>query len=287
MQTNYDTDPAIARAGMLADSRLLKHTASRLASGPIKAGMGVFRVPGFGSPGTHGADPGQVYQNPTPAVALDVDAIIATIATTTGIQTLVAADADGVVGVAEMYPARRVTLTVDAHADWDPTTGVLTYVNQEGIMVTEDLAIASSAALTTVGYVRQFVSFVIPAQTGTGGTATMGVAVLDSGITLADFEGVALYDASVEPYLTTPAASAAEFGDGDAIPVLVRGAVWVATEDACSAGQPVYLRIGGGAGGTQLGAFRSDTDSATAVLVTNARYARDSAIAGLNKVEFY
>lgn len=289
MQTSYDTDPAIARAGMLADTRLMKFTASRLASGPIKAGLGVFRVPGYGQPGTRVADPGQVYQNPSPAAAADVDAIIATIASAATEQTLASADADGVVGVAEMHPARRLTLVLDSHADWDATTAVMTYVNQDGQTVAESLSIPNggNTTLTITGYARQFVSLYIPAQSGTGGTATVGVAILDSGVTLADFEGVALYDASEEPYLTTPAASAAEYGDGDTIPVLYKGSVWVETEDACSAGDPVYVRIGAGSGGSQLGAFRNDDDTSTAVLVTNARFARDSSAGALNRVEFY
>lgn len=286
MQTAYNTDPAIARAGMLADSRLMKHTASRLASGPVKAGLGVFRVPGFGQPGTRTADPGQVYQNPSPGAALDVDAIVATGASAATPQVLTTADADGVVGAEDMFPARKLTVTCDAHTDWDATTGTISYVNHLGQTVTEDLALATSAALTTSGYARSFSGMTIPAQTGAGGAFTVGVAVLDASVTLADFEGVALYDSAKEPGVTT-SGEEAEYADEETVQVLVRGAVVVATEDACSSGGAVYVRVTSGAGGSQLGAFRSEADTASAVLVTGARYARDSAAGALNQVEFY
>jgi hypothetical protein len=306
MQTTYSSEPAIARAGMLADSRLMKHTASRIAAGSIKAGLGVFRVPSYGQPGTRTADPGQVYQNPSPAAAVDVDALLTLNAGAAAGVTIDAEDLNGVHGNAEMIPARNITVTTTAHADHDADADGLTvtYYNQEGVLVEEVFATADGGGEThtTAQKASRFVSAVFAADSMTSANATfsIGVTVLDSGVTLADFEGVALYDSAKEPgvgaFARTGALSVqgistftatAEYADQESVPVLVRGAVWVETEDACSAGGSVFVRIGAGAGGTQLGAFRSDADTATAVTVTGARYARDSQAGELNQVEFY
>ncbi len=285
MQLSHTTDPAVGRAGMLADLGP-KYTKSRIASGKVRAGYGVFRTPGYGGAGSQSYDPGQGYNIPVPGVALDVDAIAtgAVGISAATAKTILASQVDGVVGSGIMSPARRVTVTVDSSTDWDPTTGVITYVDQDGQTRTENLAIATSAALTTTGYVRQFVSLYLPAQTGAGGTLTIGVAVLDT-VNAADFEGVCLYSSGEEPFQTDATQVPAEFGDGDTLPVLDAGQVWVVTEEATDPTSTVYVRIGAGSGGSQLGAFRASADSATAVaLPSSCRFAYARA-AGLNVLE--
>lgn len=49
-----------------------------------------------------------------------------------------------------------------------------------------------------------------------------------------------------------------------AVGVLKKGRVWVQVEEAVVAGDPVFVRIAAGAGGTQLGAFRKTADTASA-----------------------
>lgn len=282
-QLTYNSEPAIGRAGVMADSRLMKHVQSRLAATAVKAGYGVFRVPGSGQPGSFIGDPGSVYQIPTPASAADVDAILATGgASSTSIQTISGAALNGVVGTSSMYPPRQVTLVLSNHADWDATNATLTYVNAVGETVSETLAIPNTGntTLTSTGYASRVISLVIPAQSGTGGTYTIGIAVLDGTVNLADFDGIAEYDAAITPDTATPA----EYPQGATVSVVYKGAVWVTTEDACSAGAAVYVRIGGT--GT-LGAFRSDADTSNAVAVTGARYLRDSGAGALNIVELY
>jgi hypothetical protein len=111
------------------------------------------------------------------AALADVDAIVATGATTTGIQTLTGATLDGVVGYRTMAAARRITLVLSSHADWDATTAVLTGKDIDGNTITESLAIPNGGAvtLTSTKRYRSVTSLVIPAQSGTGGTFTVGV----------------------------------------------------------------------------------------------------------------
>lgn len=292
MQLTYNTDPPIGRAGMLADTRIMKHTASRLAAGRIKAGYGVFKVPGYGQAGTRIGDPGQVWQTPAPSHVVDADAIMTAKASAAAGVTFLPASFDGVHGANVMTPARKVTVTTSAHADFDADADglVITYVNQYGVQVAETFATADAGneTFTTAGYAYEVVSvaFAADSMSGAAGTVTIGVAVLEATINLQDFVGVAQYDAAKEPF-DTVGTDAAEFGDKDAVNVLRKGAIWVTTEDACVAEGDVYVRIAVGAGGTQLGAFRSEADTASAVILTGARWGRDSAIGGLNILEMY
>lgn len=54
--------------------------------------------------------------------------------------------------------------------------------------------------------------------------------------------------------------------------VLHEGRMYVLPEQAVAVGDPVYARIAAGAGGTQLGAFRMDADTASAQLLNGARW---------------
>jgi hypothetical protein len=270
MQTSYDAKPAIGKEGMIADSRIMRNVISRISSGVIKAGRGVFRASSY-TPGLDSGNPGQIVQAISPVATLDVDAI----ATGTVIKSVVAgvtylaAVANGAVGADEMIPPRRLTVTFDASTDWDPGAGSISFLDENGELVTEALAVATSAALTTTAKARSFVGITLPAATGTGGTATIGIAAL--AFTLADFEGVAVYDASVEPPADAIAA-VTEYGDDMAIPVLETGAIYVLPETAVVPTDTVYVRVAAGAGGSDLGAFGNTADTATCVAVTNAKW---------------
>ena len=106
-----------------------------------------------------------------------VNAIVATLASTTGIQTLTGATLDGATGDDVMSVPRFITFIFDASADWDATTAVLTGIDGNGVVQTENIAIPNGGAttVTSTGKYLRVTSIVIPAQSGTGGTATVGV----------------------------------------------------------------------------------------------------------------
>jgi len=62
-----------------------------------------------------------------------------------------------------------------------------------------------------------------------------------------------------------------KYEDEEVMPVLRHGRVWVRVENAFVAGAAAFVRFASGAGGTQLGAIRTDADTATAVAVAGLR----------------
>lgn len=66
---------------------------------------------------------------------------------------------------------------------------------------------------------------------------------------------------------------------------LVDGRIWVTTEEAVTAGDPVYVRYAAGVGGTQLGAIRKSDPGSEAALLANAKFMTDGSAAGLAVVQ--
>ena len=90
------------------------------------------------------------------------------------------------------------------------------------------------------------------------------------------FLGIALLD-----HKRTTAAYAA----GDVVTIAVEGEVWVAVEDAATAGSQPFVRFAD-PGSTGLGSFRSDADTADAVGLPNAVFtSTQTSAGGLAKVK--
>ena len=289
VQSSYSRSPAEAVPGMLAEAFAPKRTRSKIARGLIKAGYGVFQVPTLGQGGTQMLDPGEVFHIANPALAADVDAIKTAITSSASVQTFTtSAHFDGVVGLTEMQPARKITLVLSSHADWDATNATLIGYDHNGQLQTETLAIPNggNATVTSSNTYRSVVSLSIPAQSGTGGTATVGIAALTAGLALVDFVGVSMRQSAKSSVATngifgypgiTSTSTTASYVDGESVPVLTAGGIWVFTEEAVVEGDPVYVRVASGAGGSVLGAFRNDADTASCVQIPDARFCRDAA----------
>ena len=67
--------------------------------------------------------------------------------------------------------------------------------------------------------------------------------------------------------------------------VLRRGRIWVVVEEAVAVGDPVFFRHTAGAGGSEIGAFRNDADTASCDQITNAQWLQGSAGAGVALLE--
>lgn len=294
MQLEYTQNIPIGRAGMIAD--LAPHyILSRIANGEIGQGRGVFRVPVTGAPGsTPPGFPGAVWQNPNVSIGADVDAIATALAGAAAADR-VYNDANGsfagVLGGDVTYPARRSTLTLNSHADWNAGDIEYDYVNHLGVEVTEVITVvdAGNATYTTTGYVAQPLEVRVPGtvQSTSNATMTIGYAALDASVTLADFVGIAVGDGRTREsgYPNTDASEDDPvYADKDTVPVMSMGAIWVRTEDACVENGAVYVRIAPNGANVLVGSFRSDADTANAVQVTRARYGRDSSAGGLNIV---
>lgn len=106
----------------------------------------------------------------------DVDAIVATLASSTSAQTLTGATLDGATGDDSMSTPRFITFTFSSHADWDATSATLAGVGPNGETQSETIAIPNGGAQTVTSTKRylRVTSIAIPIQAGTGGTATVG-----------------------------------------------------------------------------------------------------------------
>lgn len=76
------------------------------------------------------------------------------------------------------------------------------------------------------------------------------------------------------------------YRDGQMVPVLEEGAIMVRVEEAIAVGDPVYVRFASGAGGSQLGAFRNDADTATCRLLKGAYWITGASGAGVAELYF-
>lgn len=286
VQLAYTQNPAEAVLGMLAEGFRPYAADTRIARGFVRAGFGVFLSSGKSAPAdpTMGTsvDPGEVFHVPVDGAGADVDAIHVTGASSASIQNITAFD--GVIGNAEIQPPRQVTMVLSSHANWDATTAVITYVDENGATVSENLSIpdAGNATLTTVGKVRRVVSLNIPAQSGAAGTFTLGVVALAS-LTEALFSGVAirrmfkrtLNDSALYglPNLT---GGPADYIDGEELPCLTKGGIYVASETAVADGDPVYIRTAVNGANTVLGAFANVAGTGR-TLLNKARFKRSCA----------
>jgi hypothetical protein len=112
----------------------------------------------------------------TAAGDVDVDAIITTRASSASLQTIITTGLNGVVGQGAMDPPRSLAFVFNSHADWDATTAVVTGTDSAGNTISENFAIPNGGNATVSGtkLFRKVTQVVIPAQTGTNGTFTLG-----------------------------------------------------------------------------------------------------------------
>lgn len=281
VQSSYTQNPGEAVLGNFAEAFGARRVKSRISRGLTKAGFGVFLSSGAD---VSSVDPGEVYHVPFPAAGVSANALHSG-ASAASIQTITAFN--GVYGSSELQPPRQVTFTFDASTDWDPTSATLRYVNDKNVIVTETISVATSGTPSTTGRVKRLISLTIPAQTGAGGTFTIGVAALAS-LTEALFEGVAVR----QEFKTTPNSSAlysypgvaatlgsGDYADAETVPVMSEGGIWVYSEAAVNDGDPVYVRTAVNGGLNVLGAFAPAAGTGL-TLLTRARFVRQSAGAG-------
>lgn len=267
-QTTYSLVNAIGRAGMIADGAIMQDVISTAAEGTVALGCAVLK----------GTNPRQGA--PVAAVALDVDSILASGgASAATAQTVTSASFNGVIGAGRIVPAQQVTLTLNAHADWDATVMAVRGEDCDGNVLVEDVLIPNggAATITTIAAFGRVTSVYIPAQTGTNGTFTIGTAPTKAEFSRRDILGLSVWQSAHEPYTSD------SYVDNDEMPVLRKGRCYVVVEDAVVNGDSVYVRIvtsGADAPG-QLGG----EPSASFALLRDAFYRSTAAIDGVAVVE--
>lgn len=121
------------------------------------------------------------FTNPA---AADVDGLKLAAATSASIQSFTSANWDGVLLATEIVPPRNPTVTTSSHADVDAVAVVFTgrVRNSQGALIaqTETVTLTNGGGATDAG-IKPFSfidSVVIPAQSGTGGSLSIGFGLL-------------------------------------------------------------------------------------------------------------
>jgi hypothetical protein len=257
-QATYSQSPIQAKRGMIPDAGPGDDIVVALAAATIPGRL-LIRS-------NQTVSPIPVAEVPV-ASAADADAIIVTGGSTAGIQSLVAADFDGAIGAGYFNVPAFITMTFSSHADWNATTATITGILADGSVGTDTIAIpdAGNAAVTGDVSFWKITGVSIPAQAGTGGTFTMGVAATGRDLTAAQVLGVAKRDSLVidddELQVTCPAGARR------------RGRICVETDETVLVGAAAFVRVI--TDGVKLvGMFRDDADSGAAVALSGAHFTR-------------
>lgn len=242
-------------------ARRPENVITRIAEGEIRPGAVAFR-------GTTGQGVTTVGAVPS----ADADGLIATIASSGSQQVLEAGDFDGVIGHSRLNPTRNVVLVLSSHADWDATTAVVEGENADGDVVTENLAIPNGGSATVVGtqLFSKVTKLTIPAQSGTGGTATLGTGSVTGAFSTTGLLGMIEYKAA-----KFPASATAEYAQYETVPIIRKGTVWAEVEQDVLDGDSVFIRVTDN-GDLKVGGLRKDSDSGKAVQLEGLMYLGDS-----------
>jgi hypothetical protein len=265
VQTSYSFAPAQGLPGMRAGYRPGAFALTMIAFAALTPGRIYFKGPASGNAA---GEVGPIEP------AADVDAIIATGASSGSQQVISGVSLDGVIGAAEIYPPRNITLTFSSHANWDATTAVVAGTDENGVAQTENFTIPDGGNATVTGATkfRTVTSITIPAQSGTSGTFTAGVGSL---LGAADHFVAGIVERDVTRTSET-------YADGELVPIGREGEYFVTSETAVKDGDPVWVRVVAGAG-EYLGAVRATPDSNDCVRLKGARFTSTNS-AGLSKL---
>jgi len=222
-----------------------------------------------------GTSPEQQVQEVQAVPVADPDAIAtaAVVASAVAAQNIPASSFDGVIGRDRIAPARCLSISFDASADWNTPSGecrVNFYGDDDELIDSIAKPNGSGAGTYNTAVPASMVSrFHIEACNGAGGTATVGVATIGAStpvkLHLADYPGISEYEGIKEPGTSTR-----EFAQYDDVSVLRRGDIGVPVEHAVSVGDPAYVRMVAGGGhlaGSITGSDGADTPATYARLV--------------------
>lgn len=266
-QTTQRTQERLGRPGQPAQAAP-PNSITRIAEGAMRPGDLAIR-------GDDSSSSGKGARPLAAAAAADADGIVVSLASTAGTQTISGAGLDGAIGGDLMLPGRNLEFVFDGSTDWDPTTITVTGEDENGDVITEDFAVATSTTTTGSKTFRRVTSIAVPAQTGTGGTATVGTGTLLGPLTSADVLGMVRYLAARE----TAEGATAEFAQYDVLAIVREGLMWVEVEEAVADGERVFVRLVT-SGAEAINGYRNDRDGTAAapdcVPVKGMRFHGDS-----------
>jgi hypothetical protein len=264
VQTTVATQAQLAVAGQVDSSFTPLNIISRIAAVAVTPGLVACVTSGASTIRHLAAD------------AADPDAFKTNLASSASPQTISGAGLNGVVGTGLLRQARNVTITLSNSADWDATEATVFGLDAHGLPIGEVLDIPNGGNATVASKLifSAVTSVEIPAQSGTGGTGTIGFGDLLGPLDGAA-AGIVAFDSS---------RTAVAFAASEAVPFVRAGRVWVSCETAAAIGGVVFVRMVAGAG-ESVGAVRATPDANDCAILPGARFASSTASAGLVLVE--
>ena len=230
-------DPTM-RSGQLIQGPWPEDVDSFVAEGALAAGNLV----------EYGTDPERQVQELATLPVADVDAIAtaAVVNSAVAAQSITAGAFDGTIAGDRIAPCRTLTITFDAHVDWNTPSGECRVdfygVNADGAEMKLDSIAkpngSGAGTYATAVPAAMCTRIDLEACNGANGTATVGVSLDRVAISQTDAPGIALYESIMEPYSATR-----EFEDEDEVSVITRGRVCSIPEHAVSIGDAVYVRV--------------------------------------------
>lgn len=262
--SQYPSAPSRGFAGQLAHPQDHYRVGSALALAVLAFGVPVF--------GVDPSAPDQGVYPPGESDAADPDGIVTARPTDAVAETLSGVALNGVIGGDDMFPPRNITITATNHADYDLTTWYVRGLDEEGRPQEEAFVMPNGGNTTLTG--KKFFSKVtevyIPAQSGAGGSTTIGFGAKLGPVDLY-LRGVSLYDATKAP---------GAYGVHDSVPICEEGAIYVYSETAVDPTKPVLVRLV--ATGLEVrGAFRATPDADDCAQILRARWIDKTSGAGV------
>ena len=224
----------IAREGMVAEEPNPSDVHSFYSQGQIRVGLLVE----LGSD----EDEDETVRAVQALPVADPNGIVATALASAATATLYdESNFDGVNTTERIHPPQRLSITLNASADWPDAAMSVRYENPAGYELVEDLLIPAggNVVLYTHGICSVPKSVWFPICGGVGGEALVGWEPTVYGVDRRGFPGIAIYDRMREPSATTTVT----VDDEETISVLKRGKIWVTVEADVKRGFPVYVRM--------------------------------------------
>lgn len=236
VQTSYSLKAPTARKGQFADNGADvggRDVEACHASGTPAVGNLVLLA------GPTAGDGAKATAAPLSALTVSATAILASTASSASAASITSASSPAL-ATTHLNPARRITAVLSSHANWDATAMRIYGEDVMGNPIKESLLVpdAGGVTLTTHQFFSRVTKVELDAQSGTGGTFTMGYTA-DEGVYHPKSVGIAVRDTAREPL-----DSSDQFADKDKVDVLKEGRLFVAVEDTVSEkGAPAYLRV--------------------------------------------
>lgn len=255
-QTTYSNNPSRAYAGMVADGGF-KDVISAI-NGSRQAYLITFTGATDDAVYTvtiGGTDYDTTYDDASPTAAEAQSAVVTTLAdaVTDGFLSSVTEPSSTTILLIAANDQADLAVTIDS------TTGDADWSISETVTFEASLPFGVFAVLDSdrgPGHCR------LPNATGDIGNKTLGVSI----------------------QVTAQEPNNSEGHDhGEVVPLMNQGRIWVLAEETMAAGDNVFIRFTSGAGGSQLGVIRNDSDSSTCTQLTRARV-MDYVLVGSDKL---